>query len=99
MWTGGREEWILFIFCLPPTLSYSTWTDCIDAWLDEEKQYDFSQPGFFEATGHFTQCVWKGSTHIGCATKSCPDGVLYSCNYAPPGNVIGQFQQNVLPPA
>ncbi|KAI5477805.1 extracellular SCP domain protein Pry1 [Pseudohyphozyma bogoriensis] len=28
---------------------------CVWAWNNEEPQYDYSNPGFNEATGHFTQ--------------------------------------------
>ncbi|KAG8702715.1 hypothetical protein FRC09_004583 [Ceratobasidium sp. 395] len=50
---------------------------------------------------HFTQVVWKSSTQLGCAVKQCPPGSIFPakfgvayyhvCEYAPPGNVIGQF--------
>lgn len=29
----------------------------------------------FEAWGHFSQMVWKSTTHVGCATQDCPGGV------------------------
>lgn len=42
--------------------------------------------------GHFTQVVWKGSTHVGCATVKCAGGTVLSlqswytvCNYKSPG--------------
>jgi len=66
----------------------------VKAWYDEIAQYDFGgdrQKG----TGHFTQVVWKGSTHMGMALSD--DGRFCVANYFPGGNVIGQFKQNVLP--
>lgn len=34
--------------------------------------YDFDKPtGFTEATGHFTQLVWKTTTEMGCAAINC----------------------------
>lgn len=34
--------------------------------------YDFDKPtGFTEATGHFTQLVWKTTTQVGCAAINC----------------------------
>ena len=50
----------------------------------------------FESWGHFTQILWKDTTHVGCATVDCnglrnvddsPDSAIpYTvCNYSPPG--------------
>lgn len=47
----------------------------------------------FDAWGHFTQIVWKGTTHVGCSTVMCPtlgnvDGSnmpFTVCNYSPAG--------------
>ncbi|KAF2216257.1 hypothetical protein CERZMDRAFT_116355 [Cercospora zeae-maydis SCOH1-5] len=61
----------------------------------------------FEQFGHFTQIVWCGTTHVGCATSSnC--GTLANtgsgvepyftvCNYKGPGNYAGQYMQNINP--
>ena len=38
----------------------------VDGWYSEISQYDWSDPGFKNTTGHFTQVVWKGSTSLGC---------------------------------
>ena len=38
----------------------------VDGWYSEISQYDWSDPGFTNNTGHFTQVVWKGSTTLGC---------------------------------
>ncbi|KAF8888246.1 CAP domain-containing protein [Infundibulicybe gibba] len=61
-----------------------------------------NNPGFSSATGHFTQVVWKGTTQVACAVANCGAGTIFSqasgyvvCRYSPPGNVIGQFPQNV----
>jgi len=42
--------------------------------------------------GHYTQVVWKNSTKIGCAGVVCSNGggIIYGCNYDPPGNYSGQ---------
>lgn len=48
--------------------------------------------------GHFTQVVWKGSAQIGCGIATDKKGTYISaCNYAPTGNIIGRFTQNVVP--
>jgi hypothetical protein len=49
-------------------------------------------------TGHFTQVVWRATTHVGCGTASCTGLVLWVCNYDPPGNVERGYRANVLPP-
>lgn len=37
----------------------------------------------------FTQVMWQGTTHIGCArTTKCRDNFLV-CLYKPPGNILG----------
>ncbi|CAM0143082.1 hypothetical protein VKS41_006158 [Umbelopsis sp. WA50703] len=79
---------------------YSSWKAVVDAWYDEAHLYDYSKPGFSEATGHFTQVVWVGTTEIGCGVTTCSSlggAPLYTCSYNPPGNYLGEFQKNVLP--
>jgi recyclin-1 len=88
-------------------------TAAIGAWANESKSYDYSAPGFSEQTGHFTQLVWKATRQLGCAVTNCsaydPNnsngeafGWFVVCEYAPPGNVVGDgnklFTANVLPP-
>jgi uncharacterized protein YkwD len=70
------------------------------AWYKEVKYYNFSNPGWNYAAGHFTQMVWKNTKRMGCGLCWCPanDMTLLTCKYDPPGNVLGQFRQNVLPP-
>ncbi|CAI5476391.1 unnamed protein product [Closterium sp. Yama58-4] len=41
--------------------------------------------------GHYTQVVWRDTTHVGCGSAQCPDGAgMWVCNYSPPGNFVGQ---------
>lgn len=67
-------------------------------WYDEVKSYDYNKPGFSMATGHFTQVVWKSSTKLGFAIVTINGYTAAVALYSPPGNVQGQFPQNVLPP-
>jgi len=71
----------------------------IDAWYNEISLYDFNSPGFSEATGHFTCLVWVSSTEfgMGISIDNNTQKAIISMNTLPPGNVIGEFQQNVLP--
>lgn len=73
----------------------------IDLWYNEITLYDFSNPGFSEATGHFTCLVWKNSTKfaIGYAYDDISKTVEIVLNTSPPGNIAGQYQQNVLAPS
>ena len=76
-------------------------------WYDENQKYDYNNPGFSDATGHFTQMVWVGSQQIGCAMAQQPNGGKNSagfpysltCEYYPRGNIVnaGQFAANVKP--
>lgn len=72
----------------------------IDLWYDEIKLYNFNYPGYSPSTGHFTCLVWKSSTTFGMGYSYNNDTkvVDITMNTAPPGNIIGQFQQNVSPP-
>lgn len=63
-------------------------------WYDEIDDYDFSthQSGTGKPTGHFTQVVWYGTTHVGAARSS--DGIYIAANYSPPpgihiGGILG----------
>jgi hypothetical protein len=83
-------------------LGYSNVTASIEAWGEERRLYDFSRPGFSEATGHFTQLVWKATSTVGCGRRLCVDqggsginGWYLVCEYWPRGNVIGAFDVQV----
>jgi hypothetical protein len=61
---------------------------------------DLGQPtpdmGNFDAWGHFSQVVWKGSDRCGCATQFCPagspmggmDSWFTVCNYGGAGKSL-----------
>nr|POF17733.1 putative pathogenesis-related protein [Quercus suber] len=59
----------------------------------------------FEHWGHFSQIVWKASTHVGCATQHCPGGLANTgsgispyftvCNYKEVGNMGGEYGENI----
>jgi hypothetical protein len=79
--------------------SHSSRANPVDAtqkWYDEVASYDYNSPRFSMSTGHFTQLVWRSTTHVGIAISR--DGKYLAANYSPPGNVTGQFRENVLPP-
>lgn len=73
----------------------------VDNWYAEMKGYNFGTGTPGAATGHFTQIVSARSTQVGCGTATCTkDGwtnYFWVCNYAPHGNISGQFATNVKP--
>lgn len=67
-----------------------------EMWYREIDKYDFGGGGFSMETGHFTQVVWVGSQRLGCGSSRCDGLRIWVCNYDPPGNVTGQYRENVL---
>ncbi|XP_038051085.1 uncharacterized protein LOC119724210 [Patiria miniata] len=78
----------------------------ISAFYDEIKDYDYDNPGQRKKNGgqigHFTQVVWKDSKELGVGMATAKKGnmgyVYICCNYSPPGNWVGRYEQHVLPP-
>ncbi|KAH8419017.1 hypothetical protein KR222_000773, partial [Zaprionus bogoriensis] len=69
--------------------------NCVQLWYDEIKDYDFDNPGYSPETGHFTQLIWKESKSMGIGEHTA-DGTSYVvARYKPPGNVEGEFPDNV----
>jgi uncharacterized protein YkwD len=74
----------------------------VEDWASEVSDYSYATnkcaPG--KMCGHYTQVVWRNTTHVGCATALCkknspfgaqfPTWQLWVCNYTPPGNFVGQ---------
>ncbi|CAD6897025.1 unnamed protein product, partial [Tilletia controversa] len=57
----------------------------VDMWYDEIKDYNFNVPDWSEATGHFTQLVWKASSRVGCAIAQCsPSSLGFNWPYPDP---------------
>jgi uncharacterized protein YkwD len=69
----------------------------VELWYREVKDYSWKRGGFSMSTGHFTQLVWRATDELGCALAQCRGIDLWVCQYAPPGNVQGQYRDNVLP--
>ncbi|XP_075487791.1 basic form of pathogenesis-related protein 1-like [Primulina tabacum] len=69
-----------------------TGTDAVSLWVGEKSNYDYSSNACTGGMcGHYTQVVWNESARLGCARVQCEnEGWFVSCNYDPPGNVIGQ---------
>ncbi|EDW97884.1 Golgi-associated plant pathogenesis-related protein 1 [Drosophila yakuba] len=71
---------------------------CVQDWYDEISDYDFEKGEFVMTTGHFTALVWKNTNKMGVGQAKDSNGNYWVVvRYYPPGNVNGQFKENVLP--
>jgi hypothetical protein len=61
----------------PPPVDWST--------RPQVSQYNYNNPGFSGATGHFTQLVWSSTRRMGCARADACSWRTFVCQYAPPG--------------
>ncbi|ODM99592.1 Golgi-associated plant pathogenesis-related protein 1 [Orchesella cincta] len=77
-----------------------------NGWYEEIQDYPFPK-GFtggpsFSKIGHFTQSVWKSTLYVGYGfayNPNCPSMKWFiAARYGPPGNMEGEYQENVLPP-
>jgi hypothetical protein len=83
-----------------------TATEIVGLWASEAPFYDLASntcdaadPANEAGTcGHYTQLVWRSTTLVGCARRTCATGSPFGsgswdywvCNYDPPGNWVGQ---------
>jgi hypothetical protein len=90
-----------------PVESHSA-TEIVGLWASEAPFYDLASntcdathPANDAGTcGHYTQLVWRSTTLVGCARRTCATGSPFAghtgswdfwvCNYEPPGNWVGQ---------
>jgi pathogenesis-related protein 1 len=77
-WGGGEE--------------YNALQAC-ESWYSEIKDYKYGPIAGknWYKTGHYTQMVWKDTTHIGIGKAVCNNGaILIVANYNPSGNYMGE---------
>ena len=73
----------------------------IKMWYDEITKYNWSSPGFYPNTGHFTQVVWRDTTDVGFGVALNSRGrALITAEYFPSGNIESRqyFEANVKRP-
>jgi hypothetical protein len=70
--------------------------DMVGDWIEERADYrpgvfpNVSRTGDWTAVGHYTQIIWSGTTHVGCAVETRDDQSILACRYSPPGNIDGR---------
>lgn len=71
----------------------------VDSWYEEQKDYQYGIEPLDLRSSYFTQIVWKNTKEMGVAYSRDKNGCVYViAKYYPPGNVVGHFIDNVLPP-
>jgi pathogenesis-related protein 1 len=68
--------------------------EVVDYWASEEKYFNHRNRTYKKGSGlksgHYSQVIWKATTHVGGAVADCKHGgQIWVCNYDPHGNVIG----------
>lgn len=64
----------------------------VDSWIQEKGSYRADCP---QGCGHYTQVVWRGTTHVGMGIAQTGNRRYIVANYHPPGNWAGQYRDNV----
>jgi pathogenesis-related protein 1 len=82
IWSDGRRE-----------LQQVASSKPVDSWGGEIQDYSYANNSCRagKMCGHYTQMVWRESTHVGCALAVCEDTreQIWVCQYQPAGNVVG----------
>jgi pathogenesis-related protein 1 len=67
-------------------------SEAVALWTDERQFYDraSNQCAPNEDCGHYTQVVWRDTTVVGCAHATSGPDEIWVCQYAPPGNYVGE---------
>lgn len=78
-------------------IQYATAENLAQLWVAEKQDF---RPGVFpEVTrngrrwadvAHYTQMIWRGTTHVGCAVHDEGGWRYLICRYSPPGNSDGK---------
>lgn len=117
-WNDVGEN--LFVGTEAPDKTYSEWLydrnwtleNAVADWAYEARYLTiYSTTTYCEGgvsnCGHYTQIMWEDTTHVGCATQFCPNGVanfssrestLIVCHYSPQGNYVPYVGGQYLPP-
>ncbi|KAF1745111.1 hypothetical protein MXB_796, partial [Myxobolus squamalis] len=69
-----------------------------DMWYSESQNYDYNSQEVKLDVCHFTQIVWAGTKEFGVFFCTADDECFIVARYYPPGNIKGEFKDNVFPP-
>jgi pathogenesis-related protein 1 len=83
------------------TVASDTPERVVGAWAAEASDYSYSSNtcAAGRVCGHYTQLVWRDTRQVGCASARCTRNspfsgfstwYLWVCDYAPPGNFVGE---------
>ena len=70
--------------------------EMVAAWTDERRLFfpgqfpNVSRTGNWVDVAHYTQMIWKSTTHVGCAIYRDDAWDYLICRYSPPGNREGR---------
>jgi pathogenesis-related protein 1 len=61
----------------------------VKLWASEGPRYTYKPRYEWDIpTGHYTQVIWRRTTHVGCGIATCGKKAVIVCRYSPPGNHI-----------
>ncbi len=69
--------------------------EMIEGFIEERDDFhagvfpDVARDGDWSHVGHYTQLIWRRTTHVGCAMVTARGWDWLTCRYAPAGNVMG----------
>jgi uncharacterized protein YkwD len=68
----------------------------VGLWVEEKKHFkpgrfpNNSRTGRVDDIGHYTQLMWRSTTHVGCAVTQNSREDFLVCRYSEGGNVLGE---------
>jgi hypothetical protein len=68
----------------------------VGRWIAEKAHFkpgtfpNNSRSGRVEDVSHYTQLIWRKTTHVGCAASSVGHEEVLVCHYRTAGNIRGQ---------
>jgi pathogenesis-related protein 1 len=64
--------------------------DVVNLWASEAKYYNPATNVCSARCGHYTQLVWRDTRTVGCGVAQDRTRTVWVCDYAPPGNIVGE---------